>query len=215
MYLLSMKIGKRVIDHLVYAVPDLDKASDELEEALGVRPVFGGYHKTIGTKNALINLGQSCYLEILAIDLTNTSVTSRWMGVDHINEASMSRWALKSTNLTQDQAILKSYNPEMGNTYEGSRETPSGSQLKWNMILPLANPAIELAPFMVDWSGSSAHPTDSLPDVCPLISIHFSHPEPQRAQDMFEELSIGTTIEKSEIKIEAHIQGKKGVVILG
>lgn len=214
MYLIFMKIGTRYIDHLVYAVQDLDVASDELEEALGVRPVFGGYHKTIGTKNALINLGEECYLEILAIDKSNLSVASRWMGVDDITQSTMTRWALKSENLNQDQAILQSYNPAMGQTFEGSRLTPSGTQLKWNMILPLAQPIIELAPFMVNWASSSAHPTESLTDVCPLASITFSHPEPHHAQQMFDQLSIGSSIQKSELKIEAHIQGKNGLVIL-
>jgi len=59
-------------DHIVYAVTNLEAAIDEFEKLSGLRPVFGGYHTTKGTKNALVNLGNECYLEILAIDEGNT-----------------------------------------------------------------------------------------------------------------------------------------------
>ena len=62
-----MKIG-REIDHIVYCVPDLENGIDYIEELLGIRPVFGGRHLSNGTKNALLNLGDNCYLEILAVD---------------------------------------------------------------------------------------------------------------------------------------------------
>ena len=83
-YLWIMKIegiNNRRIDHIVYAVFDLDKSMDDFEELLGVRPIFGGYHKTFGTKNALINLDKGVYLELLAADNSNMDVQKpRWMG---------------------------------------------------------------------------------------------------------------------------------------
>ena len=93
-----MNIGRK-IDHIVYAVPDLSAACDELEELLGVRPIFGGYHDSQGTKNALLNLGNQCYLELLAVDEANTKIEApRWMGVDLIQHPRITRWAIKSDN---------------------------------------------------------------------------------------------------------------------
>ena len=56
------------VDHLVYAVPDLGKGIDAIEKLLGMRPVHGGSHKNQGTNNALVALGATTYLEIIAID---------------------------------------------------------------------------------------------------------------------------------------------------
>jgi hypothetical protein len=54
---------------------------------LGVKPVIGGRHLLHGTKNALINLGNQCYLEILAKDEENpTFKGTRWMGIDLITQ---------------------------------------------------------------------------------------------------------------------------------
>ena len=64
----------RQIDHIVYTVLNLDTAIADFDRKLGVRPIFGGYHTVFGTKNALINLDNGIYLELLAADETNTDV---------------------------------------------------------------------------------------------------------------------------------------------
>ena len=66
----------RQIDHIVYTVPNLEKAIDWFAEISGIRPAFGGYHTTQGTKNAVVNLGNSCYLELLAADDANKDIQS-------------------------------------------------------------------------------------------------------------------------------------------
>jgi hypothetical protein len=43
-----------MIDHLVYATPDIEATVDELAERLGVRATPGGRHRGLGTWNALL-----------------------------------------------------------------------------------------------------------------------------------------------------------------
>jgi len=210
-----VKIGKRQIDHIVYAVPNLEDACQELESALGVKPVFGGYHKTKGTKNALLNLGDSCYLEILAVDESNKEIEgARWMGVDLIKKPCITRWAIKSDNLPDDQLKLQMYHADMGEIFGGSRQTPNGDLLEWNMILPLAAPEIELAPFMVHWSKNSIHPTENLTQICPLVSIEFRHNNPTKVQHVFDELGLEQNINKgSETDIKIQIKAASGEIV--
>lgn len=207
---------RRQIDHIVYSVLDLDKAMNEIENQLGIRPIFGGYHKTQGTKNALLDLDSGCYLEILAIDHDNIDIKSpRWMGIDYLCEPRITRWALKSDNIESDSEILKSHNDEMGTIYQGSRKTTTEETLAWKMILPLASPDIELVPFMVDWSDSTFHPTEKLQKGCSLKEISFAGSAADIQNPIFNELGISNIISNTDnTEISVTIEGPDGFIIL-
>ena len=206
----------RSIDHIVYAVPDLEVAINDLENRLGVRPTFGGYHLTQGTKNALLNLGNQCYLELLAVDQENKDVTApRWMGIDLIEQPRITRWALKSTELERDARILNNYDRHLGKIHSGQRKRSDGELLRWRMTLPTASPVVDLLPFMTDWQNSEAHPTDQLAEDCTLVSILFTHPQPNHILPIFEQLGINLDITQgSDIRIQIKVRGPKGIVII-
>jgi hypothetical protein len=92
----------RRVDHLVYAVPDLDAAVADLERRLGVRASPGGPHPGRGTRNALIALDADSYLEILAPDPAQPApVGGRWFGVDPVTPARLAGWAVKGRDLAR------------------------------------------------------------------------------------------------------------------
>lgn len=209
------KVIAKNIDHIIYAVQDLNTAILEFEEKLGVRPIFGGYHKSFGTKNALIYLGDSCYLELLAADESNTAIAKpRWMGIDLLQKNQITRWALKSNTLENDSALLKKIDSKMGNIQSGSRNMADGGVLQWDLIMPLPKPQVELVPFMLDWSKSKMHPTNSLPTMdCKLIELYGSHPTPEKFELIFEQLDIDFHIKTSnDIKLTALIKCPKGQI---
>ena len=164
---------KNKIDHIVLAVPNLEEGILWVEEKLGIKPVYGGQHQTEGTHNALLNLGNECYLELLAIDFSNKKISSpRWMGIDLIDEPTITRWAVKSDNLVKEVEFLKNVNNLLGNYKAGSRVKADGSILKWQLSIPLPKPKVEITPFLIDWEDS-IHPTASvsythltLPTIC-------------------------------------------------
>jgi hypothetical protein len=207
----------RLIDHLVYTVPNLEAAIDELETKLGVRPAFGGYHDTQGTKNALINLDNGAYLEILAADDDNVSIPPpRWMGVDCLTKARMTRWAIKSEELPTDSKILRAYDEAMGTIFGGSRQTASGGWLRWEMILPTAEPEVEVIPFMVDWRKSDIHPHEVLPNMgCSLVELYATHPEPELIMPLLDQLGVSLRVEKgAQVDLRMLVECPNGIIEL-
>ena len=205
----------RKIDHIAYAVSNLEDGCKHLENLLGCKVVVGGKHLNNGTHNALINLSNDIYLEILAIDKENKDIKGlRWMGVDLITTSRVTRWAIKSNNLQSDLTALKMYHPDHGTSFEGSRVKEDGSILSWNMALPIASPAVEIAPFAVDWKAS-VHPTQSLPDECKLIALELAHPTPTRFSKLFERLDIDLNVSQdTNTKISLKINSPNGMVEL-
>ena len=207
----------RLIDHIVYTVFDLDKSVDDFEKLLGVRPIFGGYHKTFGTKNALVNLDNGIYLELLAADNSNTEVQRpRWMGVDVLKEEQITRWALKSDTLEKDGLAVKGINSKMGRISGGSRNTVDGKLLQWELLMPLPLPEVELMPFMVDWSKSETHPHDEMPNMgCELLELYGTHPNPGSYLEIINTLKVPLRIKKStETRLRMRLKCHKGILEL-
>ncbi len=197
-------------------MPDLEAGIQYFEEKLGVVPVFGGYHKTQGTKNALLNLSNECYLEIIAIDPDNVDVTQdRWMGIDLLDGPKLIRWAIKSSNLRNDQSILRKHHSTMGEIHPGSRQTASGELLKWELIMPLSTPEVEVVPFVLDWSQSEMHPTEVLaPSGFELYRIQLTHSEPGTITPVLQALDVEVGLVKGETaKINALLIGPNGIQV--
>jgi len=206
----------RIIDHIVYAVPDFDKAIEDLEEKLGVRPVTGGKHLLHGTKNALVNLGNTCYLEILAPDSENKEFKGeRWMGVDLITESKFTRWAIKSIQIEKESEILRKYEQNRGQISGGERKTPEGESLSWKMTLPFSRPEVDIIPFITDWSSSAFHPTEKLNVCCQLYGLELFHPDSEHVQLVLNQLNVDIEVKYASTPIiKTQILGLNGLITL-
>ena len=139
------------------------------------------------------------------------------MGIDHLTSFKCLRWAIKSERIDLDAEILFTYNHQLACLDQGQRWTPDDKLLKWQMTLPLAEPEVELVPFLIDWSQSAQHPTDKLPVQCQLLTLDVSTPNPSAAQDTFDklfglgELTIGHS---AETRLIATLDTPNGVLRL-
>jgi hypothetical protein len=62
-----------LIDHIIYAAPDLEIAVADMESRFGVRPSGGGKHTGQGTHNKLLPLAQERISRLSPLILSNPS----------------------------------------------------------------------------------------------------------------------------------------------
>lgn len=165
-----------MIDHLVYAAPDLDAAVDAVERRFGVRASGGGRHLGAGTHNRLLTLGPQTYLEIIAPDPSQPEPSSpRPFGVDGVTSPGLVGWAITCEDilLARDEAIGRGFDP--GPVVEGQRQTPSGEVLRWQLT---ANALVGgVVPFLISW-GATPSPALSAPAGLVLEALQVEHPDP-------------------------------------
>ncbi len=201
------------IDHIVWAVRNLEEGMNLFLQKTGVQPTYGGLHTTQGTKNALVKIGPRSYFEILAPDLDSKIQANRWMGIDEIAHPKITRWALSTDDIYAKRDTLKSYDPALAIISEGSRLLQSGGTLQWRMTLPTATPMVQLAPFYIDWSDSVYHPCDQLDQHCTITSIQFYHPAPASIRTLYQDLTLKKhDIIKGQVNICLTLATPKGLV---
>lgn len=114
-----------VIDHLIYAVRDVEEAGGRLA-AMGLTSYFGGAHPALGTSNRIVPLGQS-YIELLGPAPFDGD---RFLG-----------WMLRGVPMPDDAMPMQ-------------RVREDGTTLSWRLA-GLSAPSIweldPLAPIYIEW----------------------------------------------------------------
>lgn len=203
------------VDHIIYATPDLDRGIAEIEKLTGVRAKFGGQHPGRGTRNALIALGPTSYMEIIAPDPDQPEPKEpRSFGVSELKQSKLVSWAAKGTNLTQFVEEVKRKQIEFGPLRPGSRKRPDGVVLSWTSAAVNTDLKSDLIPFFIDW-GKSPHPAESAPAGLTLVGLRAEHPDPQRIQRLLNGLGLDLVVRKGpEPALIAVIKGPRGTVEL-
>ena len=170
-----------VIDHLVIGSADLDVGVTWVADRRGVAPVFGGVHDGLGTRNALLGLGDQ-YLEVLALDPDQGDMTSA------ISEQIRS---LREPILLT-VAVAKS---DLEHPVPMSRTTPEGTRLEW--ALEFTSTPL----FFIDWKDCPR--PSGLPDGGRLSSLSITTPEPEALDGV-----DGLSVQRGEWRVEASVDGK-------
>ena len=166
------------LDHLVFATPDLDASVNDLEARLGVRASPGGRHPGLGTRNALLALGEDCYLEVIGPDPDPPEVaTPRPFGIDALREGRLVTWAVKERNLEARIGAARSAGFDAGRILPMSRETPDGGELRWRLTLRRTPAGDGLVPFLIDW-GETPSPARGAASGCSIAALRAEHPDP-------------------------------------
>ena len=183
-----------LLDHLVYATPDLEATCRDLEIRLGVRASAGGQHPGRGTHNALISIGPRAYLEIIGPDPLRLQTKPVWFGIDQLTAPKLITWAVRVDDL---EAFIKEISPNanVGPVRSGSRKTPEGTTLSWQLTEPQLVQGVGLVPFLIEWS-SRDHPAHSAITGPQLVQLRIEHPEPKLIRKQLNSLRLEVAIEQ-------------------
>lgn len=183
------------VDHLVYAGPDLQTGIDRVEKLLGVRASPGGQHPGRGTRNALLSLGPTAYLEIIGPDPEQPEPSEpRPFGIDGLKEPRLVRWAAKGQNLEQLAGDAQRDGITLGDVLAGSRRRSDGVMLLWRYTDPRTDMASGIVPFFIDW-GQTPHPATTSATGATLIELRAEHPEPDRMRRALTRLGLELRVE--------------------
>lgn len=182
------------LDHLVYVVPDLAAAIAALERQVGVRPGLGGQHLGRGSRNALLALGATSYLEVIGPDPEQPlPARPRPFGMDRLSAPKLVTWALRVEEIDARVAAARAAGFDLGDVQSMSRTRPDGLRLDWQLTSrrdPL--PGDGLAPFLIAW-GATPHPATTAPRGCALVALHGEHPDPPAVQTLL--AAVGAELE--------------------
>lgn len=143
------------LDHVIYAVRDLDEAAERFLRSHGLASLAGGVHPRWGTGNRVVPFSDGTYIELMAIVDPHAAVTPLGDAISEVLRGG-DRWftlcladdALDDTAARLDLEISS-----------GSRTRPDGSVISWRSAGiedPRRTPDL---PFFIAWQGPpDAHP---------------------------------------------------------
>ena len=203
------------VDHLVYATPDLELGIDTIEKMLGVRATPGGQHPGAGTRNALLALGPTSYVEIIGPDPEQPDPAGpRRFGIDGLKAPRLVAWAAREQDLESLAASAAKNGVTLGPIGSGSRKRTDGFLLSWRFTSPATVLGDGLVPFFIDW-GKTPHPAQTAAAGARLVALRGEHPEPERVRQMLHAVGLDLPVTSAPAPaLVATVDGPKGRVEL-
>ncbi len=193
------------------ALGELNKA---IESRSGVAPAYGGRHDTGGTHNALLNLGEAQYLELIAADPEGDREEIRGRLIAMLPVPRSITWAIAVDDLekTVERARSQGYDP--GPIDPLSRRRPDGTLLSWRLCWEGEGVFLGVVPFLIEW-GTCPHPAETAPTGCRLLGLHAEHPSPDTVRPALAALEVEMAVEKGPAAaLIAKIETPRGVIEL-
>jgi len=204
-----------MLDHLVYAVPDLERAVDEIERLVGVSPASGGTHAGRLTHNALLSLGAASYLEVIArvpgIEAPSGALP---FGLETLREPRLVTWAVAVDDIEQRVEAARAAGYDPGEMIAGGRDLPDGSHLGWQIVVRQEPAGDGIVPFLIRWL-SEPHPSATAPKGCRFVSLRAEHSEPDTVTPMLQALGVELRVLDGETpRLIAKLETPNGTVEL-
>ncbi|WP_341899157.1 VOC family protein [Ferrovibrio terrae] len=180
------------LDHITVIAPSLADGVAHVRDCLDIDVPFGRQHPYMGTHNHLLRLGDSVYLEIIAVDpAAPRPARPRWFGLD--DQATVRAdwdsgfrlrgWVARSTGI---DAVLPQHEAVLGRKIELSGSTPFFFAVPDDGSLPLGG----IAPSVIDRQGKPPSMATMTDRGAILQSLIIDHPDPEQVRTLYRTLRI-------------------------
>ena len=214
-----MRSGHATLDHLIVAADTRGNGEDFLESVLGVRPLRGGKHASMGTHNRLLKLGERCFLEVIALDPDAAApARPRWFDLDRpavrallAQQPRLIHWVAR----TDDIETARRASP----IDPGPVHTVSRGSFRWRITIPDdgSRPGAGVLPTLIQWEDAR-HPADDMPDGgVRIAALAAAHPEPASIRAALTALGLGETLKvtfDAAPRLAAMLTTRRGTVTL-
>jgi hypothetical protein len=143
------------VDHVIYAVDDLEAGGRHFYEELGLASVEGGRHPGWGTANRIVPLGNA-YLELVTVvdpDEAASSDFGRAVSEAIATHEPLVGWVVATDDL---EAVARRLRLEVS---RGSRSRPDGTTLSWQLAGLASSLKTGALPLFIEWGGpDELHP---------------------------------------------------------
>jgi hypothetical protein len=143
------------VDHIIYAVDDLEAAGRQLYEESGLASIEGGRHPAWGTANRIVPLG-TAYLELITVVDRDVAAFSDF-GRPVMDAIAAGRHLVGWVVATDD---LDAISRRLGlDVSRGARTRPDGIRLSWQLAGVARALTTGALPIFIEWGGSAdLHP---------------------------------------------------------
>lgn len=201
------------LDHIVVCAETLEEGTHYVETLLGVPLEVGGRHEFMGTHNALLSLGPTQYLEVIAVDPDALAPNRpRWFGLDGFEgPPRLTNWVSRSDDILGDMQHAPS---DMREVIDAAR-----GDLRWKMALSAEGqyPFDGAFPGIIAWDGDN-HPAQRLPDRgIRLTELRIAHTNADRLRAALPDLTSNGLIfieKASQTRLSAVLETPHGEVKL-
>lgn len=197
------------IDHIVLGIANLERGIGQLGSLCAVSPVRGGRHEHAGTENALLGMNSRAYLEVLAPQ-EGAELPPGLQPLRAVPDLLPVSWAVSTGNIDLTARLLREHGYIVSEPEAGSRQTTEGGVIRWRTIRLVA-PAIEGAPFFIEWDRASAHPAVTSPRGCAFLSVELHTPQDEALRRLLGLVNVqGQVRRAAAFRMVVTLQGPRG-----
>ncbi len=205
------------IDHIIWAVPDLDAGAEYFEEMSGITPVVGGVHPGRGTRTKLASAGDRMYFEIIApdpaqmpFDPVANPVQAFAHTISQMPGPEVDMFAYSTPDLETAAAAGRKLGLQVVGPTPGQRVTPDGVLIRWSHVDFIGHDFGQFIPFAINWLDS-AHPSTTSPQGVVIEGVTVEHPRAEELRAIYEALGVpAEVVQASEPAIIVHMSSPMG-----